>query len=348
MIKDLLVVLIFLFVFLFTLNQKTFAAFTCGFTTSPTTITDQMTTITALTIDGKGNFSSSNKYVWLDDYNQGGNGFTPSSDGKITIPNANQFNNKFKPPSIGVTVRGTNDIGGAVLCSFVIPITYACVPTISPTTLTPTTQITYKAKGVSTDSHKVIVRRVSDGAEMDFGEDCYSGMVLNNGISLKTFDSAQYSVETYSGCTPPGNIICPLINFSTDPGGGSATTEIGPVTIGSNTYAQAPTPTIACAQAVDSSGNCPSVLSGLGVKIPTNASGFTKTMFGVVLSLAGAIAVILIIISGYRLIASQGNPERVKEAQEQLTAAIVGLLFIIFSFVIIQFIGVDVLGIFKK
>jgi hypothetical protein len=42
---------------------------------------------------------------------------------------------------------------------------------------------------------------------------------------------------------------------------------------------------------------------------------------------------------------SQGNPEQVKGAREQLTAAIIGLLFIIFSLVILQIIGVNILKI---
>ena len=42
---------------------------------------------------------------------------------------------------------------------------------------------------------------------------------------------------------------------------------------------------------------------------------------------------------------SQGNPEAVKAATEQLTSAIIGLLFIILSFVILEIIGVDILKI---
>jgi hypothetical protein len=40
---------------------------------------------------------------------------------------------------------------------------------------------------------------------------------------------------------------------------------------------------------------------------------------------------------------SQGNPEKVQAAREQLTSAIVGLLFIIFSLAILTIIGVDIL-----
>ena len=78
-------------------------------------------------------------------------------------------------------------------------------------------------------------------------------------------------------------------------------------------------------------------------KISTNVSGFSKSLFGIVLGISGGIAVILIILSGYKLMTSRGNPEQLQQAKEQLTAAIVGLLFIIFSLVILQSIGVDIL-----
>ena len=42
---------------------------------------------------------------------------------------------------------------------------------------------------------------------------------------------------------------------------------------------------------------------------------------------------------------SQGNPEAVKAAQEMIVSAVTGLLFIIFSYVILQIIGADILGI---
>lgn len=89
-------------------------------------------------------------------------------------------------------------------------------------------------------------------------------------------------------------------------------------------------------------GNCPTAIGN----ITASAQGLVTGIFKILLLLGGTIALILIIISGYRLMTSRGNPEHVQGAREQLTAAIVGLLFIIFSFVILQFIGVDILGIF--
>jgi len=78
--------------------------------------------------------------------------------------------------------------------------------------------------------------------------------------------------------------------------------------------------------------------------IQTNFGSLVNTIFLTILSLAMIVAIFLIFLSAYRLLFSQGNPEQVQKAREQLTAAIVGLLFIIFAFVILEFIGLDLLG----
>lgn len=77
--------------------------------------------------------------------------------------------------------------------------------------------------------------------------------------------------------------------------------------------------------------------------IDTNFPDLIKKIFAVLLSLSGGIAVLLIIASGYGLITSSGNPEKTQAARERLTSAIVGLVFIIFSFVILEVIGVNIL-----
>jgi len=94
----------------------------------------------------------------------------------------------------------------------------------------------------------------------------------------------------------------------------------------------------------DSNNHCIAVDTAIG-EVDTDPAGFVTKMFSVVLGLGGGIALILIILSGYRYMSSQGNPEGVKAATEQLTSAVVGLLFIIFAFVILQVIGVDILKI---
>jgi hypothetical protein len=87
---------------------------------------------------------------------------------------------------------------------------------------------------------------------------------------------------------------------------------------------------------------CDTSLGPISVKDP---SAFVAKLFQILLGISGAVALILIIVAGYQLMISQGNPEKVKAARERLTSAIIGLLFIIFSVAILQVIGVDILHI---
>jgi hypothetical protein len=107
----------------------------------------------------------------------------------------------------------------------------------------------------------------------------------------------------------------------------------------SKAYAEAP-----CAPGKLINGKCTAVDTAIGI-ISTDPPEFVKNIFTIVLGLAGGIALLMIIIAGYKFMTSAGNPEALKGATEQLTSAIVGLLFIILSFVILQIIGVDILRI---
>ncbi len=104
------------------------------------------------------------------------------------------------------------------------------------------------------------------------------------------------------------------------------------------------TPTPICSEDQVKNKNC-QIQTGLGIKINfTGGPGeFIKTLMGILFGVIGGIATILIIFSGYRLMVSQGNPEKIQGAKDQLTAAIIGLLFTIFSLVILQTIGYDIL-----
>lgn len=61
--------------------------------------------------------------------------------------------------------------------------------------------------------------------------------------------------------------------------------------------------------------------------------------------IGGVIAFILIVIGGFQIILSSGNPERVKAGKEMITSAIAGLLLIIFAVFILKLIGADILKI---
>jgi len=78
--------------------------------------------------------------------------------------------------------------------------------------------------------------------------------------------------------------------------------------------------------------------------ILTSPAGFISSLFKLILGIAGMVAVGVIVYSGLLLLTSQGNQEKMQGAKETITAAIVGIIFIIFSMVILQTIGVDILG----
>ncbi|MCL4366739.1 hypothetical protein M1563_01070 [Patescibacteria group bacterium] len=79
--------------------------------------------------------------------------------------------------------------------------------------------------------------------------------------------------------------------------------------------------------------------------IPTDPTGFVQTILKFAIAVGGGVALILMALGAIQMITSTGNPEAVKKGQEQFTSAIIGLLFIIFSVMLLQIIGVSILNI---
>lgn len=79
--------------------------------------------------------------------------------------------------------------------------------------------------------------------------------------------------------------------------------------------------------------------------IPTEPTALIQGFLKFATGIGGAIALLLMIAGSFQMIASAGNPETVKKGQEQFTNAIIGLLFIIFSVLLLKVIGVDILQI---
>jgi hypothetical protein len=78
---------------------------------------------------------------------------------------------------------------------------------------------------------------------------------------------------------------------------------------------------------------------------PTNTSDLTNWLLGKAIMFAGAAAFLLMIFGSFQIILSSGDPEKIKKGQEILTAAIAGLLLIIFSVFLLRLIGVTILAI---
>lgn len=79
--------------------------------------------------------------------------------------------------------------------------------------------------------------------------------------------------------------------------------------------------------------------------IPSKPEDIIKVVITIGLGLGGGIVLIMIIAGAFMLSTSQGDPNKTKEAKELITSAIIGLLFVIFSVTILQFIGVSILHI---
>ena len=80
--------------------------------------------------------------------------------------------------------------------------------------------------------------------------------------------------------------------------------------------------------------------------VPLNFEQFImKTVFSLGIGLGGLVALLCIIYSAISMQISQGNPEKIKKAQENMTSCITGLILIIFSVFLLRFIGIDILQI---
>lgn len=79
--------------------------------------------------------------------------------------------------------------------------------------------------------------------------------------------------------------------------------------------------------------------------IRTDAQSIVSAILEVGLSVAGGVALLMFLAASFMLSTSQGEPKRTSDAKEMVTSAIIGLLFIVFSVIILQFIGADILKI---
>jgi len=123
---------------------------------------------------------------------------------------------------------------------------------------------------------------------------------------------------------------CPTI----PPPGGSATTTCGLIT---DSALQA-----SCKNCMENGSG--KVWTAIGC-FPATIDGLFKQFFPFLLGIAGGIAFLLILFGALQMMTSAGNPEKLNAGKELVSAAITGLLLIIFSVFILRLIGVDLLGI---
>lgn len=79
--------------------------------------------------------------------------------------------------------------------------------------------------------------------------------------------------------------------------------------------------------------------------IPTDPGKLASAIFSIILGLAGGLAILMIIIGGFKVATSQGNVDALQDGRDTITKAITGLAFILLATTILGIIGIDILGI---
>jgi len=79
--------------------------------------------------------------------------------------------------------------------------------------------------------------------------------------------------------------------------------------------------------------------------VPNDPVGFVEKFYGIGLGLIGMVALIFIIVGGYYIMSSQGDPNKLSIGKSYITYSILGILLAIFGFVFIEVITGDILNI---
>jgi hypothetical protein len=77
--------------------------------------------------------------------------------------------------------------------------------------------------------------------------------------------------------------------------------------------------------------------------IPTNPAAFVNWGLKIAIGIAGGVAFLLIVLGAFKILTSSGDPKALQDGKDQITSAIAGLFIIIFSVLILEFLGFRVL-----
>lgn len=86
--------------------------------------------------------------------------------------------------------------------------------------------------------------------------------------------------------------------------------------------------------------SCPTAIGN----ISADPQEFAGKILGIATGLAGGIALILMVIGSIRVLTSTGDQQKLAGGRDMIVAAVAGLLFLIFSVLILRFIGIQILG----
>lgn len=167
-------------------------------------------------------------------------------------------------------------------------------------------------------------------------------------LNFGTLDTGNYILTTYNSCTnffqrwfeqiDKESPVCSNFLSVTNEGIKIITSTTSPT----NATTRAPFPP--CIEKIKDgkieSITCNTAIGKIDVSSPAT---IVSNILSIILSLAGIGAMGLFIYAGYLFMTSEGDKQKIQGARETITSAISGLLFIIFSIVILEIIGVNIL-----
>ena len=79
--------------------------------------------------------------------------------------------------------------------------------------------------------------------------------------------------------------------------------------------------------------------------VPYDPIGFVGKFYGIGLAMIGMVGLAFLMIGGYQIMTSRGNPEQLQTGKSYIFYAIIGILLAIFGYVFIEIVAVDILRI---
>jgi hypothetical protein len=89
--------------------------------------------------------------------------------------------------------------------------------------------------------------------------------------------------------------------------------------------------------------DCTGINTAAGIVALTSTTLFSSFALRLGIGIAGGVAFLMMLLAGFQLMTSAGDPEKINSAKSLLVSAIGGLLLILFSVFILETIGVRIL-----
>lgn len=244
---------------------------------------------------------------------------------------------------------GQNRLGGtdlnAALCKGTVKVTLLptqkqCKLTIPTRPIEPTTPVLLEAENIQAGNTYKIVVEPQAGTPKGTKRELQKYFDDTSGnLNLGSFIGGSYQVTV----SMYNKVQCAPIFFNV---GATGSGQGEQVSTSSNINTNTPTASAAGISCDPKTGLTGSggVLTAVGC-VPTDPVELVKSLLKVSVFIGGGLALLLMIYGAFLMITSAGNPDGVKKGSEQITNAVIGLLFIIFSVLLLQIIGVDILKI---